>query len=46
MTDWAVRRGARPGLSPQERAWWQEVAGALSALPSATASRRPDETTE
>ncbi|HEY8467170.1 MAG TPA: potassium/proton antiporter [Solirubrobacterales bacterium] len=40
MVDWAVRRGARPGLSPQERAWWQEVAGALSALPGPGTNQR------
>ncbi len=31
LADWCARRGARPGLSSAERAWWQELAGALSA---------------
>ncbi len=31
LSEWCVRRVAREGLSPAERAWWQELAGALSA---------------
>ena len=31
LADWCVRRVAREGLSSAERAWWQELAGALSA---------------
>jgi cell volume regulation protein A len=31
LADWCARRVAREGLSPAERAWWQELAGALSA---------------
>ena len=31
LADWAARRIRRPGLSSQEVAWWQEVAGALVA---------------
>jgi potassium/hydrogen antiporter len=31
LADWAARRIGRPGLSSQEVAWWQEVAGALVA---------------
>jgi potassium/hydrogen antiporter len=34
LASWCARRGDRPGLSAQERAWWQEVTGALSAPPS------------
>ena len=30
MSEWAGRRVRRPGLSPTERAWWEEVAGALN----------------
>jgi potassium/hydrogen antiporter len=30
MAEWAGRRVRRPGLSPAERAWWEEVAGALN----------------
>jgi cell volume regulation protein A len=33
LASWCARRGDRPGLSAQERAWWQEVTGALSAPP-------------
>ncbi|MGH2953720.1 MAG: potassium/proton antiporter [Solirubrobacterales bacterium] len=33
LADWCARRIDRPGLSPQAQAWWQEVAGALSAPP-------------
>ena len=31
MADWVARRVRRPGLAPAERAWWEEVAGALNA---------------
>ncbi len=31
MIDWVARRVQRPELSPIERAWWEEVAGALNA---------------
>lgn len=33
LAAWCASRGDRPGLSAQERAWWQEVTGALSAPP-------------
>lgn len=33
LNHWCVRRGTRSGLSAQERAWWQEVAGALATPP-------------
>jgi potassium/hydrogen antiporter len=31
LADWCARRIERPGISAQARAWWEEVAGALSA---------------
>ena len=31
LADWCARRLSRPGTAPAERAWWQELAGALSA---------------
>ena len=31
MVDWVTRRARRTSLSPAARAWWEEVAGALSA---------------
>jgi cell volume regulation protein A len=31
LADWCARRVIRAGLSSAERAWWQELAGALSA---------------
>ncbi|MQA76252.1 MAG: potassium/proton antiporter [Solirubrobacterales bacterium] len=31
LAEWAARRIGRPGLSGQEVAWWQEIAGALAA---------------
>lgn len=31
LAEWTARRITRPGLSGQERAWWQEVTGALAA---------------
>jgi potassium/hydrogen antiporter len=31
VAEWASRRINRPGISGQEVAWWQEVAGALTA---------------
>jgi potassium/hydrogen antiporter len=31
LADWSSRRVAREGISPQARAWWQEVTGALAA---------------
>ncbi len=31
LAEWCARRVARQGLSSAERAWWQELAGALSA---------------
>ena len=30
MAEWAARRVRRPGLTPAERAWWEEVSGALN----------------
>jgi len=30
MAEWVGRRVRRPGLAPAERAWWEEVAGALN----------------
>lgn len=39
MADWVARRVRRPGLAPVERAWWEEVSGALNA-PSPR--RRPE----
>jgi potassium/hydrogen antiporter len=31
LAQWAGRRTARPGISGEEQAWWQEVTGALGA---------------
>jgi hypothetical protein len=31
LSEWVARRTRLPDLSPAERAWWQEVAGALNA---------------
>ena len=31
LAEWCARRVGREGLTPAERAWWQELAGALSA---------------
>jgi cell volume regulation protein A len=31
LAEWCARRVARPGTDAGERAWWQELAGALSA---------------
>ncbi|HEX2467840.1 MAG TPA: potassium/proton antiporter [Solirubrobacterales bacterium] len=31
LAAWASRRADREGISPQERAWWQEVTGAVAA---------------
>jgi cell volume regulation protein A len=31
LAEWCVRRAGMPGPSAAERAWWQELAGALSA---------------
>jgi cell volume regulation protein A len=31
MAEWVAERGMRHGLAPAERAWWEEVAGALSS---------------
>jgi hypothetical protein len=31
LAEWCGRRVRREGLNPAERAWWQELAGALSA---------------
>ncbi|HEV7615529.1 MAG TPA: potassium/proton antiporter [Solirubrobacterales bacterium] len=31
LADWCERRAARPGVDQAERAWWQEVTGALIA---------------
>jgi hypothetical protein len=31
LAEWCARRVTRKGLAPAERAWWQELAGALSA---------------
>jgi cell volume regulation protein A len=31
LAEWCGRRVRREGLTPAERAWWQELAGALSA---------------
>jgi cell volume regulation protein A len=33
LAAWCASRGDRPGLSAQERAWWQEVSGALATPP-------------
>ena len=30
MAEWVARRVRRPGLAPAERAWWEEIAGALN----------------
>ena len=30
MAEWAARRVRKPALTPAERAWWEEVAGALN----------------
>jgi cell volume regulation protein A len=30
MAEWVARRVRRPGLAPSERAWWEEIAGALN----------------
>jgi potassium/hydrogen antiporter len=30
MSEWVARRVRRTGLTPTERAWWEEVAGALN----------------
>lgn len=31
LAGWCERRAGRPGVDPAERAWWQEVTGALIA---------------
>ena len=31
LADWCARRVSTPGVASAERAWWQELAGALSA---------------
>lgn len=31
LADWCARRASRSGLAPADSAWWQELAGALSA---------------
>jgi cell volume regulation protein A len=31
LAEWCARRVSRSGIRPGERAWWQELAGALSA---------------
>ncbi len=31
LAEWCARRVSRPGTAAAERAWWQELAGALSA---------------
>ena len=31
LAEWCARRLSRPGIGAAERAWWQELAGALSA---------------
>jgi cell volume regulation protein A len=31
LAEWCERRAARPDITPAERAWWQEVTGALIA---------------
>jgi potassium/hydrogen antiporter len=31
LAGWCERRAARPGVDPAEKAWWQEVTGALIA---------------
>ena len=38
LLEWVARRVSRPGLAPAERAWWEEVAGALNA-PAARPTR-------
>jgi cell volume regulation protein A len=39
LADWCARRLSRPGTASAERAWWQELAGALSA-PATPPDRR------
>jgi cell volume regulation protein A len=39
LAQWAARRVARPGVSGEEQAWWQEVTGALGAPARAPAKR-------
>ena len=34
LAGWCERRAARPGVDQAERAWWQEVTGALIAGPT------------
>jgi cell volume regulation protein A len=34
LAEWCARRVSRPGTASAERAWWQELAGALSAPPT------------
>lgn len=36
LAEWVSRRAGRAGLGPAERAWWEEVAGALNAPPPRT----------
>ena len=31
LADWVARRAGAPDLAPADRAWWEEVAGALNA---------------
>ena len=31
LGEWSARRISRPGINAQEKAWWQEVTGALAA---------------
>jgi cell volume regulation protein A len=42
LADWCARRVSRPGTDAAERAWWQELAGALSA-PATPAEREASE---
>lgn len=47
MAEWVARRVRRPGLGPAERAWWQEVAGAINApVPRERSVPEPEPTTD
>ena len=43
LAEWCARRVTRAGLAPAERAWWQELAGALSAPAPPRDPPRPSE---
>jgi cell volume regulation protein A len=42
LARWCVRRAYQPDISAQERAWWQEVVGALNAPSPPPAASRGD----